>query len=64
MATQTVIRNAGPVGPKPKGAYSDGNTYSLLDTVLYDHDSWICVAMNPDGSAATVTGEAPSDSSR
>lgn len=64
MATQTVIRNAGPVGPKPKGPYSDGNTYSLLDTVLYDHDSWICVAMNPDGSAATVTGEAPSDSSR
>lgn len=63
MATQTRTINAGPVGIKPKGAYSSTATYSLLDTVLYNHDSWVCTAMTSDGSSASVTGQAPYDGS-
>ena len=61
MSTQTRTVNAGPVGLKPKGAYNSGASYTLLDTVLYKHDSWVCKAMNTDGSAATISGIAPDD---
>ena len=61
---ETRIVNAGPVGLKPKGDYSSVATYTLLDTVLYNHDSWMCKAMNPDGTAATITGIAPEDGSQ
>lgn len=64
MATTTKTINAGPVGLKPRGAYSSTDTYTLLDCVLYNHDSWVCIAMNADGSAATVTGQAPADGSQ
>ena len=64
MGTQTRTINAGPVGIKPRGAYSSTDTYTLLDCVLYNHDSWVCIAMNQDGSAATVTGQAPADGSQ
>ena len=60
---ETRIVNAGPVGLKPKGEYSPTATYTLLDTVLYNHDSWFCKAMNQDGTAAVITGIAPSDGS-
>lgn len=63
MSTTTKTINAGPVGLKPKGAYNQGADYTLLDCVLYNYDSWVCVAMNPDGSAAVIRGEAPSDQS-
>lgn len=63
MATQTKTINAGPVGIKPRGAYSSSDTYTLLDCVLYNHDSWVCTAMTNDGSAATITGQAPYDGS-
>lgn len=63
MAEARIV-NAGPVGLKPKGDYSSTETYTLLDTVLYNHDSWMCIAMNPDGTAATITGIAPEDSSQ
>ena len=62
--TQTKTINAGPVGMKPKGAYNAATTYTLLDTVLYNHDSWVCKAMNQDGSAAEITGQAPADGSQ
>lgn len=58
------IVNAGPVGLKPKGDYSSVATYTLYDTVFYNHDSWMCKAMNPDGTAATITGIAPEDGSQ
>ena len=64
MGTQTRTINAGPVGIKPRGAYSSTDTYTLLDCVLYNHDSWVCIAMNADGSAATITGQAPADGSQ
>ena len=61
---QTKTTNAGPVGLNPKGDYSASETYTLLDCVKYNHDSWVCKAINADGSAATVTGQAPSDNSQ
>lgn len=64
MATQTKTINAGPVGIKPRGAYSSTDTYTMLDCVLYNHDSWVCTAMTADGSAATVSGQAPYDGSQ
>lgn len=63
MNTQTKTINAGPVGLKPKGDYSASATYTLLDCVFYNHDSWVCKAMNQSGEAATVTGVAPSSQS-
>ena len=56
--------NAGPTGLKPKGDYSASATYTLLDCVKYNHDSWVCKAMNAQGEAITITGQAPSASSQ
>lgn len=64
MATKTKTINAGPVGMKPKGAYNAAATYTLLDMVLYNHDSWVCKAMNQDGEAIEITGQAPADGSQ
>ena len=50
----------GKVGLTPKGAYDNTRVYTFLDCVLFSHDSWVCVALNPDGSAGTVVGEQPS----
>ena len=60
MAAQTKTINAGPVGLKPKGDYSATETYETLDVVLFNHDSWVCVALAQDGSVTTVTGQTPS----
>ena len=64
MATRTKTVKAGPVGMNPKGAYSSSATYTLLDCVLYDHDSWVCKAMNAQGEAITISGQTPSSSSQ
>lgn len=61
---ETKTINAGPVGIKPKGAYDAATPYTLLDCVLYNHDSWVCTAINQDGSAGTVTGQTPQDGSQ
>lgn len=63
MAEKTKTINAGPVGLKPRGAYSPTATYTLLECVLYNHDSWVCTAINTDGSAATISGQTPADGS-
>lgn len=60
MATQTQTTNAGPVGLKPKGAYQQSANYTLLDLVRHGYESWVCTAINQDGTAGTITGEAPS----
>lgn len=64
MSTQTKTVNAGPVGMKPKGAYNASTTYTLLDCVFYNHDSWVCTAIQQDGTAGTVTGVTPTDGSQ
>lgn len=56
---QTQTTNAGPVGLKPKGAYKAAGTYTLLDLVRHGYESWVCTAINPDGTAGTITGEEP-----
>ena len=56
--------NAGPVGLKPKGDYSSTATYTLLDCVKYNHDSWVCKAMNAQGEAIEITGQTPADGSQ
>lgn len=35
-----VTREMGQVGMVPKGAYDPNTTYKVLETVLYDHDTW------------------------
>ena len=60
--TKTI--DAGPVGLKPKGAYSGSATYTLLDCVLYNHDSWVCKAVNEQGEAIEITGQTPADGSQ
>ena len=64
MSTQTKTVNAGPVGLKPKGDYSASATYTLLDCVMYDHDSWVCKAMNAQGEAVNISGQTPSAGSQ
>lgn len=64
MATRTKTNNAGPVGLKPKGDYSSTATYTLLDCVKYNHDSWVCKAMNDQGEAIEITGQTPADGSQ
>ena len=64
MAEKTKTINAGHVGLKPKGDYTSTGVYTLLDTVRYNHDSWVCKAKNADGSAAVITGHAPSEGSQ
>lgn len=64
MATQSKTMNAGPVGLKPKGDYSSTATYTLLDCVKYNHDSWVCKAMNAQGEAIEITGQTPADGSQ
>ena len=64
MSTQTKTVNAGPVGLKPKGDYSASATYTLLDCVMYDHDSWVCKAMNTQGEAVNISGQTPSAGSQ
>ena len=64
MANKTKTINAGPVGIKPRGTYSSTDRYTLLDCVLYNHDSWVCVAMNQDGEAIEITGQTPADGSQ
>ena len=63
MSTTKTI-NVGPVGIKPKGAYSASATYTLLDCVLYNHDSWVCTAKNQGGEPIEITGQAPADGSQ
>ena len=60
--TKTI--DAGPVGLKPKGDYSSTATYTLLDCVKYNHDSWVCKAMNAQGEAIEITGQTPADGSQ
>lgn len=60
--TKTI--DAGPVGLKPKGAYSGSAPYTLLDCVLYNHDSWVCKAVNEQGEAIEITGQTPADGSQ
>lgn len=64
MATRTKTINAGPVGLKPKGDYSASATYTLLDCVKHNHDSWVCKAVNAQGEAIEITGQAPADGSQ
>ena len=64
MSTQTKTVNAGPVGLKPKGDYSSTATYTLLDCVKYNHDSWVCKAVNALGEAIEITGQTPQDGSQ
>lgn len=61
MATQTKTTDAGPVGLIPMGDYNPSATYSLLMTVLYNHDSWVCIAMTADGDEKDIIGIAPDD---
>lgn len=61
MATQTKTTDVGPVGLIPMGAYNPAATYTLLMTVLYNHDSWVCIAMTAEGEEKDVTGIAPDD---
>lgn len=61
MATQTKTTDVGPVGLIPMGTYNPSATYSLLMTVLYKHDSWVCIAMTADGDEKDITGIAPDD---
>lgn len=61
MATQTKITDVGPVGLIPMGAYNPATPYSLLMTVLYKHDSWICTAMTDEGDEKEITNIAPDD---
>ncbi len=35
-----VTREMGQVGMVPKGTYDPNTTYKVLETVLYDHDTW------------------------
>lgn len=64
MAVQTKTTDAGPVGLIPAGEYSPSATYSLLMTVFYKHDSWVCIAMTPEGDEKQITGIAPDDPTR
>ena len=64
MGNQTKTINAGPVGLKPKGAYNPSGTYTFLDCVLYNHDSWVCKAINANGEAIEITGQTPADGSQ
>ena len=61
MQTQTKTTDVGPVGLIPSGDYSPSASYSLLMTVFYKHDSWICVAMTDEGDAKEIIGIAPDD---
>lgn len=61
MAVQTKITDVGPTGLIPMGEYNPSATYSLLMTVLYNHDSWVCIAMTNEGDAKQITGIAPDD---
>lgn len=58
---QQKTTDVGPVGLIPSGAYNPAATYSLLMTVLYDHDSWVCIAMDAEGNEKEITGIAPDD---
>lgn len=67
---RTKTTNAGPVGLLPMGDYDPTVDYRFLMTVKYDHDSWICVFLDEngspyknDGTFLTIKGEAPSDES-
>lgn len=55
--------NMGPVGLKPKGAYSGSTPYTFLDCVLHNHDSWVCIALDANGNPITISGQEPSDNS-
>lgn len=61
MAVQTKTTDAGPVGLIPVGEYNPAATYSLLMTVLYNHDSWVCIAMTAEGDEKDISGIAPDD---
>ena len=61
MATQSKTTDVGPVGLIPMGDYSPTATYTLLMTVLYNHDSWVCIAMDAEGNEVDVRGIAPDD---
>lgn len=61
MQTQTKTTDVGPVGLIPSGEYSPSASYSLLMTVFYKHDSWVCVAMTDEGDVKEIIGIAPDD---
>lgn len=62
--TQSKTTNAGPVGMKPKGDYSASAPYTYLDCVKYNHDSWVCKALDAQGNPVAITGQAPADGSQ
>ena len=64
MAVQTKTTDVGPVGLIPMGEYNPAATYSLLMTVLYKHDSWVCIAMTTEGDEKQISGIAPDDPTR
>lgn len=45
----------------PRGPYSPTATYTLNRVVLYDHDSWVCKALDAQGEAIEISGIAPDD---
>lgn len=45
----------------PRGPYSPTATYTLNHVVLYDHDSWVCKALDAQGEAIEISGIAPDD---
>jgi len=66
MEVVTKTTNAGPVGLFPTGGYSDTKEYRFLMTALYNHDTWLCTVLGPngspyreDGSWVTIKGETP-----
>lgn len=63
MITETKTTDAGPTGLLPRGNYSSTASYMLLHTVLYNHDSWVCKAVDQNGDAVEITGIAPEDNS-
>lgn len=63
MVTEIKITDAGPSGLLPRGNYSPTATYTLLHTVLYNHDSWVCKAIDQNGDAVEITGITPQDDS-
>ena len=64
MVTETKTTDAGPTGLLPRGNYSPTASYMLLHTVLYNHDSWVCKAVDQNGDAVEITGIAPEDGSQ
>lgn len=62
----TKTTNAGPVGLLPCGDYDPDRSYRFLETVLHDHDSWVCTYLlngspfDSQGEWLTIKGQQPS----